>query len=132
MAKAAAGDLARWERKALRAVKDGRDPARFASLAIAAGQATFLRDALAKASGVDQVRAAFDLVKAGGSASLYRARSSRRSSAPSLRPGSSVRDDRWWSTWPSAAAPLRKVSPTPDTIPAAPLEATDVTPEVAA
>lgn len=102
MAKAsAADDLGRWERKALKAVKDGRDPARFASLVIGADTAAFLRDALAKASSLEQVRAAFDLVKAGGSAGPLPAAGSRPSSVRSSRPGSSARDDRWWSTWHS-------------------------------
>lgn len=99
MAKAAGEDLARWERKALKALKDGRGPARFDSAAIGAGQAGFLRDALAKASTVEGVRAAFDLVKAGGSAGPLVAPSSETNSAPSSQRGSSARDDRWWSTW---------------------------------
>ena len=57
--KAAGSDLDRWQRKALRAVKEGRDPTRFESDEIPATQADAIREALAKASSPDDVRAAF-------------------------------------------------------------------------
>jgi hypothetical protein len=80
----AAGDLALWQRKALRAMKDGRSPAvRFQSDAIAADMATRIGFALAKSTTPDGVRAAFTLVKAGGSAGPLVARAPAGVSAPS-------------------------------------------------
>lgn len=60
IAKASAGgDLAAWERKAVRALKSGRDGSRFTSDAIPPATVELLRDRLRKASTTADVRAAF-------------------------------------------------------------------------
>lgn len=55
----AAGDLAAWERKAIRALKLGRDATRFSSDAIDPATLDVLRNRLRKASTTTDVRAAF-------------------------------------------------------------------------
>jgi len=97
--KAASTDLARWERKALRALRDGRDPTRFESSAIAPPERAFLRDALAKAGTADDVRAAFELLKAGGSARPLPGQRSATGSGRSTGPGSDGRAERWLTRW---------------------------------
>ena len=97
--KAAAADLAAWQRKALRAVRDGRDPARFTSAAIDAPTAAFLRDALAGAHDPDDVRAAFALAKkAGASAGPFAPAPGAPSAASSPR-GSAGRAATWYARW---------------------------------
>ena len=54
-----AADFAAWRRKALRAVKDGRDPARFNSTEIDPETQALIRERLAKAHTPADVRAAF-------------------------------------------------------------------------
>lgn len=95
-------DLARWQRKALRAVRDGRDPTRFTSEALDPGTVALLRDALTEVATVDDVRAAFDLVKAGASASPFgppNAAGSSGRSVPSSPRSSADRVAAWYARW---------------------------------
>lgn len=85
MAKASA-DLTRWQRKAVKAVRAGRDATRFESSAIAPWQAHFLRRALSSAADPADVRAAFALAKAGASADPF---GPETSTTPSVSSGAS-------------------------------------------
>ncbi|HTR71866.1 MAG TPA: hypothetical protein VMH41_16775 [Mycobacteriales bacterium] len=84
-----AAELAAWQRKALRAMKEGRSPAvRFTSDAIADDVVEQIGFALAKSTTPEDVRAAFTLAKAGAAASPLPAPASAGSSATSGRPTS--------------------------------------------
>ena len=61
---AAAEDIARWRTKAVKAVRTGRDPARFTSDAIDPDTAAALRVRLGGATSPADVRAAFEEVLA--------------------------------------------------------------------
>jgi hypothetical protein len=86
-------DLGRWERKALKALKDGRSPAvRFESGVIPRGTSDLLRDRLAKTTDVAGVRDAFALAKAAGEsvAPLAVPRSSSATSSPTGSPSRAI------------------------------------------
>jgi hypothetical protein len=91
------GDLDRWERKSLKAVKDGRSAAvRFESTIIPVPVATTLRDRLAKATSAVDIRDAFALAKAGETAGpLAEPRPSCETSSPA---GSANKGGASWGT----------------------------------
>jgi hypothetical protein len=96
-----AGDLRKWERKALASLRKGRSAAVwFESDVIPAGMRASVSQALAGAQSAPDVRAAF--AKAGGEPERPLPRTSsapRTLSATSGGPGSSDRPRAWYATW---------------------------------